>query len=130
MTPSVYQQAIYDAVANTEDNIIIQACAGSGKTTTLKEICDRLPSELKIVALCFTKSNAEDFQKKLPRHVEASTMHRLGRSTLLRHLSPFTFDIHKQEETADRLFGSSRTLSFSGREARQRACALTPLIRS
>ena len=47
MTPSKYQKNILDTVNNTTKNIIIQACAGSGKITTLKMICNELPAQQK-----------------------------------------------------------------------------------
>ena len=37
-TPSKYQQAILDAVLNDDCNILVDAKAGSGKTSTLKLI--------------------------------------------------------------------------------------------
>jgi superfamily I DNA/RNA helicase len=33
--PSVYQQGIYDFIANGQGNAVVSAVAGSGKTTTL-----------------------------------------------------------------------------------------------
>ena len=44
-TPSILQQNILNAVNNTKGNIIIDAKAGSGKTTTLLLITNELEKE-------------------------------------------------------------------------------------
>lgn len=74
MTPSPYQQAIYDAIRNTGDNLSIQAVAGSGKTTTLIEAFKLVPAEGAIF-LAFNKAIADELQT---RGVRASTLHSLG----------------------------------------------------
>jgi len=76
--PSEYQKRILEAVRSTSDNLMIQACAGSGKTTTLRMICDALPPETRALALCFNKAVADEFGEKLPPHVEAGTFHSVG----------------------------------------------------
>ena len=81
--PSPFQQAIYDWVAANIDNpalaaLIIEAVAGSGKTTTIVEICKLLPDHLKVVFLAFNKSIATELGVKLPEWVEAKTLNGLG----------------------------------------------------
>lgn len=78
MEPSAHQRAILDAVLDTTDNLIIQAAAGSGKTTTLRLICETVPIHTRTLAVCFNKSIAREFGNKLPRHVDSKTMHALG----------------------------------------------------
>ena len=77
LTPSPRQSAILEALA-TPRHLLVQACAGSGKTSTLVMVCERIPTHLRTIALCFNKSIAEEFARRLPPHVEASTMHSLG----------------------------------------------------
>jgi DNA helicase II / ATP-dependent DNA helicase PcrA len=76
--PSVYQLAVKTAITDDTDNLAIMAVAGSGKTRTLRMICETLPTSTSIIALCFNKSIAEEFQRKLPKNVQASTMHSLA----------------------------------------------------
>jgi DNA helicase-2/ATP-dependent DNA helicase PcrA len=76
--PSRYQQAIFDWVAHSTGNAVVKATAGSGKTTTLVEIARRLPDDIEVCFLSFTKSIAEELQRRLPRHVPARTLHALG----------------------------------------------------
>lgn len=72
------QKEILHAVCYKPDNLIIQACAGSGKTTTLKLVCEVLDPHMRILAVCFNKNTAEEFGKKLPRNVDSRTLHSVG----------------------------------------------------
>ncbi|HPP02933.1 MAG TPA: UvrD-helicase domain-containing protein, partial [bacterium] len=78
ITPSHYQRAILEALMDGKDNLLIQACAGSGKTATLKMICSVAPPSVSTIAVCFNKSIQQEFAKKLPPHVEAKTLHSVG----------------------------------------------------
>ncbi|TXH58632.1 MAG: hypothetical protein E6Q97_01875 [Desulfurellales bacterium] len=86
MTPSRYQQAIFDAVAdaiakrrNNQSfrHIVVEAAAGSGKTHTLVETARRCPSA-QFVVIAFGKRNADELAAKLPPNARASTAHSLG----------------------------------------------------
>jgi len=76
-SPSPRQSAILDALP-MPTHMLVQACAGSGKTTLLGMIGERIPRRLRSIALCFNKSIAQEFQRKLPAHIEACTLHSLG----------------------------------------------------
>lgn len=81
---SIYQREIFDAILSTKHNIIIEAVAGSGKTTTMVEAINRLceaQSSKSILALAFNKSIATELQRRLPSTVSAMTFHALGLST-------------------------------------------------
>ena len=77
---SKYQQAIYDWVKNGKGNAVIQAVAGSGKTSTIVEATNLIPSNKKCVFVAFNKAIADELKSKVPRHVEARTLHSLGLS--------------------------------------------------
>jgi len=67
--PSQYQKAVLDWVANGQGNGIIKATAGSGKSTSLKQIAQTLEMDLKvptseILVLVFGKQNQEDLLSK------------------------------------------------------------------
>jgi DNA helicase-2/ATP-dependent DNA helicase PcrA len=73
------QQAIIEAVKSGQDNMLVDAVAGSGKTTTLVQACQLgIPQSTKATALAFNKRNAEDMGRKMPRHVPCKTTHSLG----------------------------------------------------
>ena len=78
MKPSKYQLDFYNEVKNTNNNIILEACAGSGKTHSLVEALKLIPKYKKTISLAFNKSIASEMSEKVPLHVECSTLHSLG----------------------------------------------------
>ncbi len=55
---------------------VIQAFAGTGKTTTLRMLSDRLKG--RVLYLAFTKANQEEAAGKFPAHVTCKTTHALA----------------------------------------------------
>ena len=86
MKLSKYQQTIEEAYRNTNCNLVINACPGSGKTTTLVRLAKQTPIASKSIFLAFNKSIQEELSKKLPFNIKAKTLHSLGMSTLLKYL--------------------------------------------
>jgi superfamily I DNA/RNA helicase len=78
ITGTPEQQAIWNAIQNTNDDIVVGAGAGTGKTFTIVEASGRLPTYLKRGFLCFNKSIQTELQERLPEGVEAKTFHALG----------------------------------------------------
>ncbi len=80
MIPSPNQEVIYTAITSTDSNIVIQAVAGSGKSTTLLGILERV--EYRSLFLAFNKSIQEEVQKEIEAkgllHGKAMTVHSLG----------------------------------------------------
>ena len=73
---SEYQLDIFNAYDNTEDDLLINAVAGSGKTYTITKLSER--SRGRTLFLAFNKSIAEEIAKKVPPYVDAMTLHSLG----------------------------------------------------
>lgn len=76
-TPTAEQQAIYAATTETEDNLLIRALAGTGKTSTLVGIAERLPKK-SILCVAFNKDVQKEMQARLPDHAKARTLNSLG----------------------------------------------------
>ena len=74
---STYQTAIFADVENTTCNLAIDAVAGSGKTTTLVEVSNRLPRSKRVVFLAFNKHIVNELQSRM-QGVECKTIHSLG----------------------------------------------------
>jgi len=72
------QEAIWEAIENSNDDIVVNAGAGTGKTFTIVEASGRLPNYLKRGFLCFNKSIQKELANRLPEGVEAKTFHALG----------------------------------------------------
>lgn len=77
------QEQIF-TLALKEESAIINAVAGSGKTTTVMELARRMP--LSGILLAFNKAIAEELSKDLPPNFKASTFHALGFSILKQRL--------------------------------------------
>ncbi len=80
MSISPRQQAIVDQVL-LGSSLLVQACAGSGKTHTLGLICQAVLAvrpRTRIVALAFNKEIADEFKTRLPLAVTSCTTHSLG----------------------------------------------------
>jgi DNA helicase-2/ATP-dependent DNA helicase PcrA len=80
--PSKYQTAIFDFVENGSGHGVVQATAGSGKTTTLVEVAKLLPVNTAALFLAFNRSAASQLKERLPSTVKAKTVHSLGNHAL------------------------------------------------
>ncbi len=87
--PSPQQQCIFDELAKGLEfselpffNIVVDAKAGSGKTTTIVEGMRYIPRDgllpPKVIFLAFNKSIADTLGRKCPAGVVCSTFHSLG----------------------------------------------------
>lgn len=64
MQASTYQTAIWDHIAQRRGNLIVEAVAGSGKTTTIHEAVKQRPTD-RVMYLVFNKRNADEAGQKL-----------------------------------------------------------------
>jgi len=88
--PSIFQKNIFDFIVDGEGNAVINAVAGSGKTTTLLEALKMLPKDASIMFLAFNKSIKTEIQEKVNdlglTNVTVNTCHGFGFSSLLSSL--------------------------------------------
>lgn len=76
--PSKFQQNIYNEIKNTKNSLGIQACAGSGKTTTIINCLDLISPNLDTIMLAFNRDIKEELKLRAPSHVTVSTLHGFG----------------------------------------------------
>lgn len=108
-TPSDYQAAVFHWIEKGRGNAIINAVAGSGKTTTLVEAAKRIP-EGDAIFVAFNKIIVSELSGRLPSSMQCSTIHRLGLLSLYKFygrksnvdedkyskiVSPFAAHIHE-----------------------------------
>lgn len=74
--PTPEQQAAIEAFA-TGDDLVIQAGAGTGKTSTLRMLAESAPRRRGLY-IAFNRAIAADAKRSFPRNVEASTAHSLA----------------------------------------------------
>lgn len=82
--PSIFQERIYDTFDTTMSNIIINAVAGSGKSTTIVELAKRIPADKRVVFLAFNRDIVSELKLKLKDfpHIEVKTLHSFGMNEL------------------------------------------------
>lgn len=89
--PSTYQQNILDYIITGKDNLLINAVAGSGKTTTLMLILEALGKDSNNLLCAFNVSIAEVLQSKIDKiglvNSKAINLHKLGYSLIRDYLS-------------------------------------------
>lgn len=91
MNWSEHQERIFDWAINGKGSVIVNAVAGSGKTTTITEMASRImthDSRSYMAFIAFNKSIVEELKVKLPKEIRPTTFHGLGMSTWGRHLGP------------------------------------------
>lgn len=86
--PSDYQKAIFDWIRNGEGNAIVNAVAGSGKTTTLVKATDEIESN-NVIFIAFNKFIVEELKKKLRQGAISKTIHSVGYNALMRHTGKY-----------------------------------------
>lgn len=92
MQPTLEQQHIIDA-ARSPASLMVNALAGTGKTTTLTMLAAALPKEPSL-ALAFNKKIKEELEKRFPPHFTVMTMNGLGHRA-------WSFTINKKQMLID-----------------------------
>lgn len=102
--PSAYQRAIFEWVEHGSGSATVQAVAGSGKTTTIRESLPFIPERCSVQLLAFNNSAAKDLAAAIQklaerlheergtpldrfRNVRAKTFHSLGYAAVLKKLN-------------------------------------------
>ena len=109
---SVEQQAVVAAVAARDSHVVVEATAGSGKTTTLVHIANTLGNTVSACFLAFNRSAARELAKRLPAQAIATTLHALGYAMIKAHAGSVTLRPAKQYELALPLV--TKTLGITG----------------
>lgn len=79
LVPSKYQQLIYDFVEQSDNNGLVEAVAGSGKTTTIEHaIRNNVPGNTSVLFAAFNRHIAEAGQARMPMNVVCSTLNGFG----------------------------------------------------
>ena len=81
---SSYQSNIFDFVENQSENAVVEAVAGSGKTTTLLAAMKLLKTK-DAAFMAFNASIANELKEKVPFGYYASTLHSYGMQAIRNH---------------------------------------------
>jgi DNA helicase-2/ATP-dependent DNA helicase PcrA len=99
---SPLQHAIFKAVERPEDNLLIQAVAGSGKSTTIIEATKYAPGSSLFMA--FNKAIAEDIRAKGPNG-DVKTLNALGHGIVLSNRPAAKLNAKKMLEIIKKIMG-------------------------
>ena len=79
-TPSIYQKKIFDNVKYGIGNMIIKACAGSGKTSVIVNLIKLIDKDKKLLFIAFNKEIVNELKKRigLLGYIDIMTYHSLG----------------------------------------------------
>lgn len=97
---SAYQQAVFDFDL-TQGNLLIQAVAGSGKTTTLVELARRTAENyrVKIGFMAFNTAIKDELRTRLGKAAKAQTFHGAGFSAIYHAMGKIPLDDNKARDT-------------------------------
>lgn len=98
---SEFQKKIFSFIEHGQGHLVVEACAGSGKTTTLIKCLDFIPSNDKILLTAFNTDIVNELKKKTngKDNIDIKTLHGLGLQFIKRNLpqvsaipEPFKYD--------------------------------------
>jgi len=95
MQYSKYQQNIFDFIKHGQGNGIIEAVAGSGKTTTIVEALKLIPTNQSVLFIAFNKHIADELAKRVPINCDARTCHSLGFEILRKNMGRLKLNENK-----------------------------------
>lgn len=77
---SPFQEAIFSFIEHEQGHLVVEAVAGSGKTTTLVKCLDFIPQNSKVLLTAFNTDIVNELKKKTKdrENVDARTLHGLG----------------------------------------------------
>lgn len=95
MNWSHYSEALFEKYLHSDENIIVQACPGAGKTTNVKHIWGL--DDKRTVYLVFNKANQVEAEGKLPRKngSDVLTLNGLGHRVIMRNFGSVALDANK-----------------------------------
>ena len=99
--PSIYQQAIFDWVKGKSKSLVVEALAGSGKTTTGVQMLRYVPSNLDVVYVAFNRHIADELKMRVPSNVRVMTYHALGNSAVHMAYGDVKLEENKTEQILD-----------------------------
>lgn len=103
---SKYQKDIFEEITKTTGNVVVQARAGSAKTTTLVESLKHIPEDKSWIVIAFNRRIAAELKKRVPKRGKVSTLHSLGLSCIKNSNPNVIMNEDKLNDILDRVFGS------------------------
>lgn len=95
--PSTYQKNIFDYIVHEKGNLIIEACSGSGKTTTIIKCIELMPNDSTKLFAAFNKDIVKTLKKKIGKDdkIDIRTIHSLGYVMLMNHFGTYRLEMNE-----------------------------------
>lgn len=104
--PSKYQAAIFDWVRHGSGNAVVDAVAGSGKTSTIVDALDVIPSDASVLFLAFNRHIAAELKSRVPANVRVATLNSFGWGSVMCRCPTAVLDAKKTAKVLKyRVFG-------------------------
>jgi DNA helicase-2/ATP-dependent DNA helicase PcrA len=105
------------AAGQSTESLMVQAVAGSGKTTTIVAASRLIKLGYRALFLAFNKSIATELQQRLPRNIEAKTLNALGFAMWTRyfrgvHRGSVELKAYKTNEILRNLFSKNEIKAY------------------
>jgi DNA helicase-2/ATP-dependent DNA helicase PcrA len=120
---SKFQQDIFSWVEHDQGHLVVEACAGSGKSTTLVKCLDFIPDGSKILLTAFNTDIVGELKRKTidKPNVDIRTLHSLGLLFIKKNMpqasaipEPFKYDAYIKNNIKE--LSSINTYTLRGRE--------------
>jgi len=108
---SSYQADIFEFVDLENGNAVVEAVAGSGKTTTIRESMKYINGFSTVTFLAFNRAIADELRTRVPEGVDASTFHALGNKALRSH-KPLKLNKRRVQAYIDKKFDDKYKSQF------------------
>lgn len=89
---SPFQKKIFWEISKGSGHLIVEARAGSAKSTTIIESFRYIPKGKKTIALAFNKNIQKELAERSPSYVETSTFHSLGMRAIIQRFKTVELD--------------------------------------
>lgn len=99
LVDSDYQKAVYHAIEYGTENIIVEALAGSGKTTLIKRSCEIIYKKqgIKPLAIAFGKRIQKELELKIGNIAQVQTLNSLGHGLVRKALNYRELDVDRKK---------------------------------
>ncbi len=100
--PSEYQKKIFEFIEHGVGNLVIDASAGSAKTTTLIKSLELIPNDKKILFCAFNKDIVNELKKKISKkdnigNIDIRTLHSLGYLMIQKNFNNYNIEINENK---------------------------------
>jgi len=97
---SKYQTEIFREVRESSRDLVVQARAGTGKTTTALGMIDCIDPSQSVIFVAFNKSIQLELERRAPAHIEVRTLHSVGFGSLRYAVRSVKVDQNKTRDLA------------------------------